>query len=150
MKSAIAGGVSGQVDAISKAPVPSLYRQLHGEAHALLDRQDYSLAVVVAQIAAEVAVEQAIILLVARRGVPELAEPLSNVRNNATSAALYIALSGQADKAEKALGAVRTHAKVRNGVVHKGRRATQKQAEASLKAVGSLLDSIESVLSSPA
>ena len=105
---------------------------------------DYEVAVVTAQMAAEISSEQSIGTYLARKNVPELEEPLAGLFPSYSLAndrvlKLYTALRGDRLQDRPFWPAYKEHAARRNRVVHRGERADKAAAEASLAAVEHLL-----------
>jgi hypothetical protein len=105
---------------------------------------DHEVAVVTAQMAVEVMIEQTIGGLLRSRGLEDLDEPLSDLLpsyniGNERVLRLYDALSGEQIQNEAFWPNFKEHVKRRNQIVHRGMRASRQDAEESIAAVEAVL-----------
>jgi hypothetical protein len=102
------------------------------------DDGDYEVAVVISQMAAEIASEQVMTAYLGRKQVPELAEALAGFVTSYSLAnkrvlKLYNALTEDPVQQEPFWAAYKAHAKTRGAVVHRGERVDKAMAEASVE-----------------
>jgi hypothetical protein len=105
---------------------------------------DYAIAVVTAQMAAEIVTEQTMRVLLRHRGVEELDEPLEGLLSSYSLAndrlrSVYEALSGDPIAQASFWPAFKEHATRRGAVVHRGQRVTEAEARASVDAVSRVI-----------
>ena len=113
-------------------------------AQQLFDSGAFSIAVVVAHMACEVAVERALTRAYAAKGVEYLEEAIDELLSgynlaNPKNRKLFTALTGRSIAAEPFWQKFTESAGRRNKAVHGGLIATQTQAEDSLKATSSMV-----------
>lgn len=116
---------------------------------------DYEVAVVTAQMAAEIASEQVITAYLERKQVPELVEPLAGLASsyslsNDRVLKLYNALTGDLVQQEPFWQAYKEHARRRGRIVHESERTDKAAAEASVVAVEQLILHLHAVFNRPA
>jgi hypothetical protein len=132
-----------------RPPIPPYYRQLLEAADRYRDDGEHAVAVIVAQTACELVTEAAFETFFRARGLTETNKKnlvrvydLSNERTRA----LYALLSADKIQGEPFWNGFKEHAKRRHGIVHKGQRATRRDADASLRAATDLVTHIEAVI----
>jgi hypothetical protein len=118
---------------------------LLAEAQDLKSRQQFSLAVVIAQMACEISVERAISKAFATKQVEYLEEaigkllPSRNITNDRVRK-FYTALTDDEIQTQTFWPGLTELAKLRNDAVHIGKFCTEQEAEASLKTAGLLVE----------
>jgi hypothetical protein len=139
---------------------PPYHRFLLEQAQRLSDQGDHALAIVMAQMACEIATELVISAAYRRRGVADLEEPVSGLfpsfsLGNERLLKLYVALTGDKIQNESFWPAFKAHAKRRGGLIHGGLRVRQvgkAEAADSISAATELVDHLQTqlqALSSP-
>ena len=133
----------------SFVPTPPYYTELLGVSRQLLTEGRHELAVVVAQMAAELLVEQTITSVAAKKNAilpkrllrrgqylnANLASPL--VRE------FYTALTGDQIDSQPFWDKYDAHVARRDGIAHRGQRASAGEAQASCDATAQLIDHLE-------
>jgi hypothetical protein len=117
-------------------------------ARRLIDEKEFSIAVVVAHVACEVATERSLTEAFVNKGIPHLEEPVTELFNgyNLTNNRLrkfYTALTG--DEVQKASfwEEFGKSASRRNKIVHSAHTVTEAEAEASHKAATDLVEHLK-------
>jgi hypothetical protein len=132
------------------------HTRLLAEANAAMRNGQNEMAVVLAQVAAELCTEAAVSGLLRARSMNELTKPLLKlfVSYNICQDRLrdvYNALSGDTIQGQTQFWEkLCTHTKRRNAIVHEGKGCTRPEAEESCKAVGDYIAHVTSVTSKPA
>lgn len=121
-----------------------------------LDKQEYSLSIIMSHVAIEICTERAFKLLFSFRGIEYIYDAVINPSwrynnlsgNNKEARRLYAALSGEAfdDKANPFWKDLSAHVKKRNGIAHRGVQSTKKEAELSVKVAKKYVKHIEDTL----
>jgi DNA-directed RNA polymerase subunit RPC12/RpoP len=110
----------------------------------LFDSSDYSIAVVVAHMACEVAVERALSRAFGAKGIADLEGAVTGLMNgynlgNDRHCELFVALTRKAIKSEPFWAKFKESAARRNKAIHDGKVATEQEAEESLKAAAAFV-----------
>ena len=129
-------------------PPPPYYDELLALSRQLLSEGRHELAVVVAQMASELLVEQILTMLAAQSGVsfPIEIRRAQYVNSNLTNKRVrqfYCSNSGDQIGSAAFWGAYRTHVKRRDGVVHRGQRVSPQETQASFEAVTQLVEHLK-------
>lgn len=131
----------------AQAAVLEYARVLLQEVEELIKQRKFSLGIIVAHMACEVAVERSLTTAFARRKIDDLAEPIAGFLNgynlaNERLRNLYTALTGDAIEDEPFWPGFKDSAKLRNLIVHKGRIATESDARESLQAATAFVERV--------
>jgi hypothetical protein len=110
----------------------------------LMGKKEFSIAVVVLHMAAEIAVEQRLSEAFRRRGITDLEEPIGEFLNgynlgNDRIRRLFVSVTGDQVHNQPFWHGFKDSATRRNRIVHEGRTIGQQEADDSLNAVGGLL-----------
>jgi hypothetical protein len=132
-----------------RPPIPPYYRQLLDAAARYRADREYAVAVIIAQTACELVAEWAFETFLGDHNLTERDQKNLtknfNVANDRVKA-LYVVLSGDRIDQQPFWPDLRDHADRRNKIVHKGEKATAKDADASIRAATELISHVESVL----
>jgi hypothetical protein len=124
------------------------YLSLLKAAHEQHDHGDYQEAIILAQTAVEIFIEQVFDCLFTKRGIEYLQAPVERLlyRNFSLGhdkvANLYEALSGDAIRQLPLWSQYKAHTELRNDVVHQGREVDAEQSQHSLDSVQALIDHV--------
>jgi hypothetical protein len=134
-----------RISGAAKAEVLTYPRALLGAASELVKQNHYAIAVVVAHMAAEVAVDRALSEAFAARKIEDLEDAVGGFLNgyslgNDRTLALYVALTGDNPKTQPFWSQFKESAARRNRIAHASATASANEAEASIAAVKALLD----------
>jgi hypothetical protein len=125
-------------------PLPAYPRYLMTVAQDLIEQGQFSIAVVVAHMACEVATEEKLSKAFTEKGLQYLKEPVIAFLNGYNLATqrirnLYVALTGDEVHNAPFWSQFTESATRRNGIIHKGLTVDKSAAEKSYKAVADLL-----------
>lgn len=140
------GAVYGMSGAIAKMTVITYPEQLLTEVQELIDKEKFSLAVVVAQMACEISSERALTRAFADKGLDYLEDSVSNLLPSRSIAnervrKLYDALAGGNvyEDLKHVWQSVKDLATLRNAAVHRGKICSKTEAETALKTATELV-----------
>jgi hypothetical protein len=113
-------------------------------AQSLIDEGRFSIAVLTALIACEVAAEKAFRAACAAKGLEDLGDAVLDLMNGHNLGSdrnrkLYNVLTGEKPETQAFWSAFKAAAQKRNRVVHRGEQANKTEAEAALKAARGLV-----------
>jgi hypothetical protein len=140
----LAGELVVHASASADLTVTTYPQALLEEARSLLDRGKFGIAVVVAHIACEVAVERSFTDAFAARNLQDLEESVTKFFSGYSLAndrlrPLYTALTGDEVHKQAFWSGFVESARQRNKIVHQGRAATRLEAEKSVSATEALV-----------
>jgi HEPN domain-containing protein len=130
---------------------PPYHRFLLDTAQRLFESGHYAPAIVTAQMACEIATEQAISAAYRRRGIEDLDEPIGDLfqslnLGNERLRRLYVALTHDPIHEQPFWQRFTEHATRRHRVIHRGQRASKNDAEASISAAAEFVEHLEAAL----
>jgi hypothetical protein len=132
-----------------RPPIPPYYQQLLETAERYRRDGEYEVAVILAQTACELVTEWAFETFFRAHDLTE-ADKRNLVRNYDLGKdrvkALYVLLSRDKIERQHFWSDFKAHAKRRHAIVHKGEKATAREADASLRATTDLIAHAESVV----
>lgn len=140
----LSGSVTVHVSVSAELTVVTYPAALLAASKSLISDGQPSIAVVVAHMACEVAVERALSAAFAAKRLQQLEEPVTDFMNgynlaNDRNRRLYTALTGDAIEREPFWSAFVESASRRNKIMHEGRTASRAEAEASHQAAVSVV-----------
>ncbi len=141
-------GSSSVSGASANITVLTYPQRLLGVAKGLIDSQEFSIAVVVAHMAAEIAVERSLSRAYEINGLSHLGEAIGEFLNgynlaNEKIRKLFTAVTGNAVYQESFWQAFIASARRRNSIVHGSKTADKQEATASLSAVTELVEHLK-------
>ena len=130
---------------VAQLTVVSYPKKLLGTAEGLFKEGQYSVAVVVAHMACEIATERAMAEGFRTRNIADLEEPVEEMLNGYNLAndrlrKLYIALTGDEIHLQSFWSKFRESATRRNRIMHAGTIVSKEEADESLRATSALVE----------
>jgi hypothetical protein len=128
------------------------HRFLLAKAQELSDDDYHAPAIVMAQMACEIATEQVISAAYKQRGIADLEDPVNELfpafnLGNERLRRLYLALTGDVIQEQPWWSEYIEHTRRRNRVVHHGERPSKEDAEASISVAKQFADHLDARLS---